>query len=336
MRLGNITAQIALVASGPKVLLASPDALLALDVERIFQAQGWRVHIAVDAAAASAGFESLENGAVILLDVRLDGALRLLAAMHESGMHKQCAIAVVAERVTDEWIARLREGAIDDIVPLNADAAAWKKHLSSMQRGHRLLCELDELRATSLSEFQHDRLTGLFSRETMLTLLFRETDRVQRLSGALCLVLFDIDDFTHWEEKLGREACDGLLREISARTGRLLRSYDLLGRMGADEFLLVLPGCGTANAAMLAERLQFEVFGELFAVKTGRAEGTSVRLTASFGIAASRGRSPVVVLREAEQTLALARQSGPDTVRCAAEGLSANAVPIVSDAEVLV
>ena len=336
MRLGNFSAQSALAASGPTVLLASPDALLALDLERVFQAQGWRVQTAVDAATALAKLESLEDAAVIVLDVRLDGALQLLAAMHESGIHKQCAIAVMAEQVADEWIARLREGAIDDIVPRNADASAWKKHLSTMQRGHRLLCELEQLRSTSLSELQQDRLTGLFSRETMLTLLFRETDRVQRLRGALCLMVFDIDDFAHWNRELGREACDGLLREVSARTGRLLRSYDLLGRMGADEFLLALPGCGTANAAMLAERLRIEVFGEPFAVKVGRTEAASVRLTASFGIAASRGRSPVVVLREAEQALALARQAGPDTIRCAGEASSADAVPIVSDVEVLV
>lgn len=319
MRLRNFAAPTGQLASAPTVLLASSDTLLALDLERIFQEQGGRVQTAADVTAALAALESVEDAAVILLDARLDGSLQLLAAIHEAGIHKQCPIAVVAEQVSDEWIARLREGAIDDIVPRNADASAWKRHLSTMQRGHRLLCELEELRATSLSELQHDRLTGLFNRETMLTLLFRETDRVQRLRGALCLMLFDIDDFAHWNEKLGREACDELLREVSVRTGRLLRSYDLLGRVGADEFLLALPGCGTANAAMLAERLRIDVFGEPFAVKMGRTEAISVQLTASFGIAASRGRSPVVVIREAEQTLALARQTAPDTIRCAGE-----------------
>jgi two-component system cell cycle response regulator len=319
MRLRNLVAQAGLLASAHTVLLVSSDTLLALDLERIFQADGWRVRTAGDGATALAELESREHTPVILMDARLEGAPQLLAAILESGIHRHCPIAVIAEHVSDEWIARLREGAIDDIVPRNADTAAWKNHLSTMQRGHRLLCELEELRATSLSELQQDRLTGLFSRETMLTLLFRETDRVQRLRGTLCLMLFDIDDFAHWNKELGREACDELLRDVSARTVRLLRSYDLLGRVGPDEFLLALPGCGTANALMLAERLRIEVFGEPFAVKMGRTEGISVQLTASFGIAASRGRSPVVVIREAEQTLALARQTAPDTIRCAGE-----------------
>ena len=124
MRLLNFSTQSGLIASGPAVLLASADTLLALDLERIFHAQGWRAHISIDAATTLAELESLENPAVILLDVRLDGALRLLAAMHESGIHKRCAIAVIAEHPSDEWFARLREGAIDDIAPRNADASA--------------------------------------------------------------------------------------------------------------------------------------------------------------------------------------------------------------------
>jgi diguanylate cyclase (GGDEF)-like protein len=331
MRLVNFQTRSGPVCYGSAVLLASADTLLALDLQRIFHAQGLRLQTAVDGAAVLEALQTFEEVTAILLDVRLDGAPQLLAAMRGSGIHKRCAIAIVAEQVSEEWVARLREGAIDDVVSRNADSAVWKNHLHMMQRGHRLLCELEELRASSLKELQHDRLTGVFNRETMLTLLFRETDRVQRLHGALCLILFDLDDFTYWNEKLGREVCDGLLREVSARVGRLLRSYDLLGRTGADEFLLALPGCGTVNATLLAERLRIEVLSVPFTAT----EEISVELTASFGIAASGGRSPVVVMREAEQTLGLARQAGPDTIRCAGE-VQPSSLQLLPDAEALV
>jgi two-component system cell cycle response regulator len=212
---------------------------------------------------------------------------------------------------------------IDDIVPLSADAAAWGTHLRTMRRGHQLLCELEQLREASLLQVQHDAVTGALNRGTMLTLLFRETDRVQRLRGSLSLVLFAIDDFAYWTGELGRDAGDWLLREVTARTGRMLRSYDLLGRMGKEELLLALPGCSAINASMMAERLRVEVFGEPFLVPDGAGEesgaGVPVRLTACFGVTSSRGRSPIVVLREAEQALALARKSGPDAIRCAGE-----------------
>jgi diguanylate cyclase (GGDEF)-like protein len=188
-----------------------------------------------------------------------------------------------------------------------------------MQRGHRLLCELAHLREASSHHMQHDPITGTFNREAMLTILFRETDRVQRLHGSLCLVLFAVDDFAYWKDEIGREACDGLLREIAARIERVLRSYDLLGRTGPDEFLLALPGCSIINAVMMAERIRMDVFGELFTIPGSHANPAQLRLTACFGVAPSRGRSPVVVLREAEQTLALSRQSGPDSISCAGD-----------------
>jgi diguanylate cyclase (GGDEF)-like protein len=333
MRFEHFSKQSGFGPSGYTVLLVSADTLLTLDLERTFNSLGQRLETVQEGTAALAALESLENSAVVLLDLRLDFTASLLAAMHASGVHRRCAIALVAEQVSDEWIARLREGMVDDIVPRNADAGTWNKHLSSMRRGHRILCELGELRAASLMEVQHDRLTGIFNRETMMHLLFRETDRVQRLRGALCLMVFDMDDFAHWNAEIGSAACDALLREVSLRTGRMLRSYDLLGRAGADEFLLALPGCSVVNASLLAERLRMEVFGEPFLVQTEAGEMLSVRLTASFGIAVSRGRSPVVVVREAEQTLALARRAGPDSILCAGEMPQAQ---LVSEAAMLV
>ena len=66
-----------------------------------------------------------------------------------------------------------------------------------------------------------------------------------------------------------------------------------------------------------------EVFGMPFA-----AGSTAVRLTACFGITPSHGRSPVVVLREAEEALRLAREAGPDTIRCAADVSRAKVAPV--------
>jgi two-component system, cell cycle response regulator len=304
------------------VLLASQDSLLISELQRIFSSLGLRIETVPDGEAAIAAMNSSQDSSIVLLDVRVaDG--RLLAAMQESGVHQRCAIALIAEEVSEEWLARMREGGIDDIVPHDSNAAAWAMHLSTMRRGHELYRELMHLREASLAEMQHDRVTDTLNRETMLTLLFRETDRVQRQRGALCLVLFDIDDFGHWNRELGRDVCDVLLREVAVRTARILRSYDLLGRVGKDEFLLALPGCSTIHAMMLAERMRIDVFGEPFSVLDmgagGQKEIIQLRLTACFAIASSHGRSPLVVLRHAEQTLAWTKGFGPDSVRCASE-----------------
>ena len=315
----------------PAVLLASSDSALIDDLQRLLTGLGLRVETARDSESALAvmglmqrltqGQTQAQHQGIVLLDVRLPGMAsgRLLATMHEHGVHKRCVIALIAEQVSDDWIARLREGVIDDIVPRHADAATWQTHFSTMQRCHALGRELEQLREASALEVQHDPITGTFTRDTLLTILFRETDRVQRLQGALGLVVMDIDDFGHWNRQLGPDAGDQLLREVARRMGRSLRSYDVLGRLGKDEFLMALPGCSVINAVELTERLRMEVFGGSFWVKTTHKEIVEVRLSACFGIAASRGRSPVVVLREAEKTVEHAKQIGPDSIRCAGD-----------------
>ena len=157
----------------------------------------------------------------------------------------------------------------------------------------------------------------------MLSMMCRETDRVQRMKSSLCMILFDIDDFGHWNSRLGSDACDDLLCQVVGRTTRLMRSYDLLGRPGMDEFLVALPGCTPVNAVMLAERLRIDVFCSPF-----RVAGESIRLSACFGIASSQGRSPVVVLRDAEQALQSAKAAGPESIHCFNDSQCSSAAPV--------
>jgi diguanylate cyclase (GGDEF)-like protein len=220
-------------------------------------------------------------------------------------------ILLIADTVTQEFSDRLAEGVIDDLIPRAADLAYWRLRIDQVQLARSRSLELDSLRESIVLNAQTDRLTGIYNRETILAMLFRETDRVQRTKASLCMVLFDIDDFGHWNSRLGSDACDELLCKVVNRTARLLRSYDLFGRPGKDEFLVALPGCSPVSAIMLAERLRQDVFSLPF-----RIADQSIRLSACFGIATSHGRSPVVVLREAEQALLTAKSTGPETIHC--------------------
>jgi len=290
-------------------------------LSRIFASLGLRLQSSKDGETALEAVRKSDDSAIVILDLRHEWVSggHLLAAMSDSEIRMRCVIAILVEQVTDEWIAKLKDGIIDDIVPRNADLNAWGMHLSGMRRGHELYCELERLRQTADMEVRHDRVTGTFQRETMQKILFRETDRVQRLHGSLCLVMFDLDDFACWNKELGHDCCDGLLREVATRTGRILRSYDMVGRAGSDEFLLALPGCSVENAAKLVDRIRAAVFGECFTLKDCRGNTLRIKLTACYAIASSRGRSPIVVLREVEQILDQAKLSGQDTVRFADE-----------------
>lgn len=160
------------------------------------------------------------------------------------------------------------------------------------------------------SKPSRDPLTGLWNRESLLAMLFPETDRVQRMGTPLTLMLLGLDDFGRINNEYGPQAGDRILQEMASRLRRYLRSYDLLGRSGDDEFLVALPGCNATQGRQLASRIRAELLLRPF--EAGR---DVVTLTTSIGLAQSRGRSPLVALREAERALAAAKLDGGNCER---------------------
>lgn len=294
-------------------LLASPAPTLLTALEPALQAAGARVEVVLAAESVLNYLAGSRPAHLIVIDAQLPGMPigQLLAAIHAQAGNTRTPIVLLTDAVTQEWADRIGEGVIDDLILRSAESAYWQLRLDLVLRNQRMAHELESLRGAALRNAQFDRLTGVYNRESMLAILFRETDRVQRSQSDLCLVLFDIDDFGHWNSRLGAGTCDELLCQVASRTAALLRSYDLLGRPGMDAFLIALPLCAAANAMSLTERLRVEVFATPF-----RVAGEAIRLSACFGIAVSHGRSPVVVLREAEKALELAKTSGPESIQC--------------------
>jgi two-component system cell cycle response regulator len=297
----------------PKILIASRDAALLADLQPVIAATGARVGVTDSAKTAFASMVDPPLPMLALLDAELPQSEidQLIAAVHAATGTHTYPIVLLSDTVREEWHLRLAESVLDDIIPRAVTNPHWRLRLDSVLRACNRWREFDNLRATSQLNEQVDALTGLYNRSALLSTLFRETDRVQRLQTSLSLVLFEIDDFDHWRSRLSAKPCDDLLRAIVERCTRLLRSYDTFGRTGDHEFLLILPGCSSINATVLAERVRMDVFA--YPIPS---DGESLRLSARFGIASSQGRSPMVVLREAEMALHRAQESGPESIQC--------------------
>lgn len=301
------------VENQPPILLASHDLALLAAIKPILAAAGPHVEVVRSAKAALSALTASRLPGLALLDASLPGMDlgRLLAASRSAAGGHRYSIVLISDIVSEEWTTRLAEGVLDDLVPRDPKNPQWRLRLDQVLRTYHRMRELCDLREQDALCAQMDPLTHVFNRATLLSMLFRETDRAQRMTTTLCLLLLDIDDFGHWNSRLGTDACDELLCHVVERTSRILRSYDLLGRAGKDEFLAILPGCSTVDAVMLAERLRMDVFAAPCHVA-----GESIRLSACFGIASSEGRSPVVVLREAEMALERAKRTGPESIQC--------------------
>jgi diguanylate cyclase (GGDEF)-like protein len=308
-------------------LLGSDSPALIAGLEPVLLACGARVDVEMTAEKALLVMNGREPPSLALLDLDLPGMEigQLLACVRTEQSGRRFPIVLISDNVPAECMDRLAEGVIDDVILRTAPSSYWRLRLESVMRAFRRTREMEQLREAVTLPSQTDPLTGIYNQAALVSMLFRETDRVQRMKTSLCLLLFEIQDSIRWHANLGTIARDDLMLEVVTRVQRLLRSYDLFGRTGNDEFLLGLPGCSPVNAVMLAERVRVEVFSAPFSVA-----GRSIQVSACFGIAASRGRSPVVVLREAAKALQIAKAAGPDSIQCAGDRSIVEPAPFFS------
>lgn len=152
-----------------------------------------------------------------------------------------------------------------------------------------------------------DRLTELPNRRRLEDELERRVALSERHDRPLSVVTFDLDHFKRINDTYGHEVGDELLCDVGVRIGAVLRTGDLFGRWGGEEFLIVAPETDLDAAAELARRCAAALRGAPFR--------RGVEMTASFGVASWRaGESAAGLLRHADEQLYRAKREGRDRV----------------------
>jgi two-component system, cell cycle response regulator len=158
----------------------------------------------------------------------------------------------------------------------------------------------------------HDFLTKLLNRAEILASLKRELCRSERDNKPVALIMADLDRFKHINDSLGHAAGDAVLAEVAKRLQADLRTYDLVGRYGGEEFLLLLPNCDLATATRRADEIRCLVSKD--AIPTTFAK---VSVTVSMGATVSDfTRRPIEeLLHQADNALYRAKKDGRNCVR---------------------
>ncbi|MFO2465230.1 diguanylate cyclase [Pseudomonas sp. 15FMM2] len=161
----------------------------------------------------------------------------------------------------------------------------------------------DELRALSIT----DSLTGIHNRRYFQDRLRAEMSRVRRTSGALAVIMLDIDHFKRINDQHGHAAGDGVLQELCRRIGSRVRSSDVFCRLGGEEFMVLCP----STDADQAFRLAVELWQSL---RSAPMDGVGI-VTASFGVASWRfDEAADSLLLRADSAVYAAKQAGRDRV----------------------
>ena len=299
-------------AKHSRVLIGSGEPSEAAELSTLLSTWGHSADIVSTCAAAALALDRPDPPSILLLDAELPrgGGIALVHELRRRPRQKSIWTIVITGSATAQHVLTARDAGVDDLLAKPIDEFELRVRLHTAIRVQTLYAELNQSLESARFHASHDRLTGLWNRESLLTMLFRETDRVQRMKTPLAFILLDLDGFSELNLEHGYAAGDKVLRQLAARFRRFLRSYDLIGRCGEDEFLIGMPGCSPQDAQLMAERLRTSVLQRTFDL-----DGTQVGVSASFGVSQSKGRSPLVVLREAERALAAAKRAGRDCVR---------------------
>jgi diguanylate cyclase (GGDEF)-like protein/PAS domain S-box-containing protein len=158
-----------------------------------------------------------------------------------------------------------------------------------------------------------DELTGIANRRAFMTQLDREIAGAAEFGWPLAVAMFDVDHFKAVNDSYGHAVGDRVLQMIALRAAGIVRGGDLVGRLGGEEFGILMPGATADDAAHVAERLRE-------AMETGDTGPDALpRVTVSVGIASrERQRDSAALLAAADAALYEAKGAGRNRVRIAA------------------
>ena len=160
----------------------------------------------------------------------------------------------------------------------------------------------------------HDAMTGMYNRAAVLEHLQREISRAQREGTTLGVVVADLDYFKDVNDTYGHLCGDQVIIECAVRFRTALRGYDLLGRIGGEEFLILLPGWDLPRAPERIFDLLHAIGDRVFVTDKAK-----LSVTCSFGVAtfvpSLDEPEPQELLRRADAALYAAKSSGRNCAR---------------------
>jgi diguanylate cyclase (GGDEF)-like protein len=319
-----------------RILIAEDDALSRTLLERTLQRAGYAVISVENGAQAIAELVKHDAPRLALLDwimPEMDG-VEVCREMRRRKEQAYTYLILLSSRESKgDIVAGLESGADDYLTkPFNIDELKAR-----LRTGHRIL-ELEDhlVEARESMRFQatHDLLTSLWNRGVIVELMTHEIMRSRRERSCTAVMMCDIDHFKAVNDQYGHAIGDDVLREVARRLHNSVRSYDMVGRYGGEEFLVALNKCNPGSAISRAENLREKIAGR--PIQTAN---KPVSVTISIGVALSSEFAECTIeeiMHHADMALYAAKAAGRNCVRVASpSGIGTSAEDQPKDIQVL-
>lgn len=170
-----------------------------------------------------------------------------------------------------------------------------------------------------MQQAHFDLLTGLPNRFLSLDRLEQMIKEAERSNEHVAVLFLDLDDFKKVNDSLGHEVGDQLLKKAAKRLDLTVRDYDTVGRLGGDEFIVILGGLSEIDRSGRVAEQMLEQFHRPFSL-----DGRELVLTASLGVAIypEDGTSPAELLRNADTAMYCSKDAGRNTYHYYTESMN--------------
>ncbi len=190
--------------------------------------------------------------------------------------------------------------------PEDLERISFAANLASIAIENRNVHEELERRAYS------DYLTSLANRRYFLEQAEKELERIKRHGGQLSLLMLDIDHFKKINDTYGHKVGDQVLQHLAKVCSQTLRDIDIIGRIGGEEFAVLLPETDSSQSVQTAERMRSAIDSANLIPE----QGVALHFTASFGVATLNQSDNNIdkLLIKADKALYLAKKNGRNLV----------------------
>ncbi|MCK6418846.1 MAG: PleD family two-component system response regulator [Alphaproteobacteria bacterium] len=264
-------------------------------------------------AIAMAGREDFDLLIVSLNMTREDG-LRLVSYFKSSERTRSVPILMIGANPDMGRIAHGLEIGAHDYILRPVDRNELLARVRTQIRRKRFQERLRSTYETSLSMALTDPLTGLYNRRYLNVHMEKLLQKNQDQKKSLAVLMLDIDYFKKVNDTYGHAVGDEVLKIFAHRLQDKLRSFDLVVRLGGEEFVVILPDVSEERAHQVAERLRAAISDEPFACPS---HAKPLNVTTSIGaalIGPEAGLDSARVLERADKCLYEAKQGGRNCV----------------------